>query len=159
MLEINGLRKTLRGFYTELLRCRWSRGASPGWWARTAPEKSTTFKAALGLVTYDEGNITLMGKAPARAHRCREGEDRGYPGGIRVQRLSEGKGRGAGAGGLCTRRLTGRDFLTFAGSRAFRRINISKNFPRNEGEAESAGRRLHTARISFLWMSPPQGLT
>ena len=31
----------------------------------TRAGKSTTFKAALGLITYDAGNITLMGKAPA----------------------------------------------------------------------------------------------
>ena len=96
MLEINGLVKHYKDF---TLNCtmKVEPGRITGLVGGNGAGKSTTFKAALGLITYDGGSITLMGKTPA--HRGGEGENRGYPGGIRVQRLSEGKGCSAGAGG------------------------------------------------------------
>lgn len=64
MLEINGLVKHYGDFS---LNCTMQvePGRITGLVGENGAGKSTTFKAALGLITYDEGNITLMGKAPA----------------------------------------------------------------------------------------------
>ena len=64
MLEINGLVKHY-GDFTLNCTIQVEPGRITGLVGENGAGKSTTFKAALGLVTYDEGNITLMGKAPA----------------------------------------------------------------------------------------------
>ena len=64
MLEINGLVKHY-GDFTLNCTMKVEPGRITGLVGENGAGKSTTFKAALGLVTYDEGNITLMGKAPA----------------------------------------------------------------------------------------------
>lgn len=64
MLDINGLVKHYDDF---TLNCtmKVEPGRITGLVGENGAGKSTTFKAALGLITYDAGNITLMGKTPA----------------------------------------------------------------------------------------------
>ena len=64
MLEINGLVKYYKDF---TLNCtmKVEPGRITGLVGGNGAGKSTTFKAALGLITYDGGSITLMGKTPA----------------------------------------------------------------------------------------------
>lgn len=64
MLEINGLVKKYKDF---ILNCtmKVERGCITGLVGENGAGKSTTFKAALGLISYDDGNIRLMGKAPS----------------------------------------------------------------------------------------------
>lgn len=64
MLEINGLIKKYKDF---ILNCtmKVERGCITGLVGENGAGKSTTFKAALGLISYDDGNIRLMGKAPS----------------------------------------------------------------------------------------------
>ena len=64
MLEINGLVKHYKDF---TLNCtmKVEPGRITGLVGENGAGKSTTFKAALGLITYDGGSITLMGKTPA----------------------------------------------------------------------------------------------
>ncbi len=64
MLEINGLVKKYKDF---TLNCsmKVERGCITGLVGENGAGKSTTFKAALGLISYDDGNIRLMGKAPS----------------------------------------------------------------------------------------------
>ena len=64
MLEINGLVKHY-GDFTLNCTMKVGPGRITGLVGENGAGKSTTFKAALGLITYDAGNITLMGKAPA----------------------------------------------------------------------------------------------
>lgn len=64
MLEINGLVKKYKDF---TLNCsmKVERGCITGLVGENGAGKSTTFKAALGLISYDDGNIRLMGKVPS----------------------------------------------------------------------------------------------
>ena len=64
MLEINRLVKKYKDF---ILNCtmKVERGCITGLVGENGAGKSTTFKAALGLISYDDGNIRLMGKAPS----------------------------------------------------------------------------------------------
>ena len=64
MLEINGLVKKYKDF---ILNCtmKVERGCITGLVGESGAGKSTTFKAALGLISYDSGDITLMGKEPS----------------------------------------------------------------------------------------------
>ena len=64
MLEINGLVKKYKDF---ILNCtmKVERGRITGHVGEHGAGKSTTFKAALGLISYDSGDITLMGKEPS----------------------------------------------------------------------------------------------
>ena len=64
MLEINGLVKKYKDF---ILNCTMNveRGCITGLVGENGAGKSTTFKAALGLISYDSGDITLMGKEPS----------------------------------------------------------------------------------------------
>jgi len=64
MLEINGLVKKYKDF---ILNCtmKVERGCITGLVGENGAGKSTTFKAALGLISYDSGDITLMGKEPS----------------------------------------------------------------------------------------------
>lgn len=64
MLEINGLVKKYKDF---TLNCsmKVEQGCITGLVGENGAGKSTTFKAALGLISYDDGNIRLMGKAPS----------------------------------------------------------------------------------------------
>ena len=64
MLEINGLVKKYKDF---ILDCsmKVERGCITGLVGENGAGKSTTFKAALGLISYDDGNIRLMGKVPS----------------------------------------------------------------------------------------------
>ena len=64
MLEINGLVKHY-GDFTLNCTMKVEPGRITGLVGENGAGKSTTFKAAMGLITYDAGNITLMGKAPA----------------------------------------------------------------------------------------------
>ena len=65
MLEINGLIKKYKDF---TLNCsmKVERGCITGLVGENGAGKSTTFKAALGLINYDDGNIRLMGKVPSK---------------------------------------------------------------------------------------------
>ncbi len=65
MLEINGLVKKYKDF---TLNCsmKVERGCITGLVGENGAGKSTTFKAALGLINYDDGNIRLMGKVPSK---------------------------------------------------------------------------------------------
>ena len=65
MLEINGLIKKYKDF---TLNCsmKVERGCITGLVGENGAGKSTTFKAALGLISYDDGNIRLMGKVPSK---------------------------------------------------------------------------------------------
>ena len=64
MLEINRLVKKYKDF---ILNCtmKVERGCITGLVGENGAGKSTTFKAALGLISYDSGDITLMGKEPS----------------------------------------------------------------------------------------------
>ena len=64
MLEINRLVKKYRDF---TLNCsmKVEQGCITGLVGENGAGKSTTFKAALGLISYDRGDITLMGKEPS----------------------------------------------------------------------------------------------
>ena len=64
MVEINGLVRDYKGC---TLNCtmKVEPGRITGLVGGNGAGKSTTFKAALGLITYDGGSITLMGKTPA----------------------------------------------------------------------------------------------
>ena len=64
MLEINGLVKKYKDF---TLNCsmKVEQGCITGLVGENGAGKSTTFKAALGLISYDSGDITLMGKEPS----------------------------------------------------------------------------------------------
>ena len=64
MLEINGLVKKYKDF---ALNCsmKVEQGCITGLVGENGAGKSTTFKAALGLISYDSGDITLMGKEPS----------------------------------------------------------------------------------------------
>lgn len=64
MLEINGLVKKYKDF---TLNCsmKVERGCITGLVGENGAGKSTSMKAVLGLISYDSGDIKLMGKAPA----------------------------------------------------------------------------------------------
>ena len=64
MLEIKGLVKAYGDFR---LNCsmKVEQGCITGLVGENGAGKSTTFKAALGLISYDSGDITLMGKEPS----------------------------------------------------------------------------------------------
>lgn len=64
MLEINGLVKKYKDF---ALNCsmKVERGCITGLVGENGAGKSTSMKAVLGLISYDSGDIKLMGKSPA----------------------------------------------------------------------------------------------
>lgn len=64
MLEINGLVKKYKDF---TLNCsmKVEQGCITGLVGENGAGKSTAFKAVLGLISYDSGNITLNGKRPS----------------------------------------------------------------------------------------------
>ncbi len=64
MLEINSLVKKY-GDFTLNCTMKVDKGRITGLVGENGAGKSTTFKAALGLISYDAGNVSLMGKAPA----------------------------------------------------------------------------------------------
>ena len=64
MLEINGLVKKYKDFILNYTM-KVERGCITGLVGENGAGKSTTFKAALGLISYDSGDITLMGKEPS----------------------------------------------------------------------------------------------
>ena len=97
MLEINGLVKKYKDFTLDC-SMKVGRGCITGLVGENGAGKSTSFKAALGLISYDSGDIKLMGKA-VRAERSRKRKDRSDSGGVGIQRLSESKGHRAGDGG------------------------------------------------------------
>ena len=63
MLEINGLVKHY-GDFTLNCTMKVEPGRITGLVGENGAGKSTTFKAVLGLITYDAGDVTLLGKAP-----------------------------------------------------------------------------------------------
>ena len=64
MLEINGLVKHY-GDFTLNCTMKVEPGRITGLVGENGAGKSTTFKAVLGLITYDAGDVALMGKAPS----------------------------------------------------------------------------------------------
>lgn len=128
MLEINGLVKHY-GDFTLNCTMKVGPGRITGLVGENGAGKSTTFKAALGLITYDAGNITLMGKAPADltpVENRRSGvtlAESGFSGYLKVKDVVP-------VMAACTLLLTERSSLICAGSSEFRRINISRNSPR-----------------------------
>jgi len=64
MLEINGLVKHY-GEFTLNCTMKVEPGRITGLVGENGAGKSTTFKAVLGLITYDAGDVTLLGKAPS----------------------------------------------------------------------------------------------
>ena len=64
MLEINGLVKHY-GDFTLNCTMKVEPGRITGLVGENGAGKSTTFKAALGLITYDAGDVALLGKAPS----------------------------------------------------------------------------------------------
>ena len=64
MLEINGLVKQYKDF-TLSCSMKVKRGCITGLVGENGAGKSTTFKAVLGLISYDSGDIKLMGKSPS----------------------------------------------------------------------------------------------
>ena len=64
MLEINGLVKHY-GDFTLNCTMKVETGRITGLVGENGAGKSTTFKAVLGLITYDAGDVTLLGKAPS----------------------------------------------------------------------------------------------
>ena len=65
MLEINGLVKKYKDFTLDC-SMKVGRGCITGLVGENGAGKSTSFKAALGLISYDSGDIKLMGKAADR---------------------------------------------------------------------------------------------
>ena len=64
MLEINGLVKHY-GDFTLNCTMKVEPGRITGLVGENGAGKSTTFKAVLGLITYDAGDVALLGKAPS----------------------------------------------------------------------------------------------
>lgn len=64
MLEINGLVKH-HGDFTLNCTMKVEPGRITGLVGENGAGKSTTFKAVLGLITYDAGDVALLGKAPS----------------------------------------------------------------------------------------------
>ena len=64
MLEINGLVKHY-GDFTLNCTMKLEPGRITGLVGENGAGKSTTFKAVLGLITYDAGDVALLGKAPS----------------------------------------------------------------------------------------------
>ena len=64
MLEINGLVKKYKDF-TLSCSMKVERGCITGLVGENGAGKSTSMKAVLGLISYDSGDIKLMGKSPA----------------------------------------------------------------------------------------------
>ena len=64
MLETNGLVKHY-GDFTLNCTMKVEPGRITGLVGENGAGKSTTFKAALGLITYDAGDVALLGKAPS----------------------------------------------------------------------------------------------
>ena len=64
MLKINGLVKKY-GDFTLDCTMEVRKGCITGLVGENGAGKSTTFKAALGLISYDAGEISLLGKEPA----------------------------------------------------------------------------------------------
>ena len=64
MLEINGLVKHY-GDFTLNCTMKVEPGRITGLVGENGAGKSTTFKAVLGLITYDAGDVTLLGKTPS----------------------------------------------------------------------------------------------
>ena len=64
MLEINGLVKHY-GDFTLNCTMKVETGRITGLVGENGAGKSTTFKAVLGLITYDAGDVALLGKAPS----------------------------------------------------------------------------------------------
>ena len=62
MLEINGLVKHY-GDFTLNCTMKVEPGRITGLVGENGAGKSTTFKAVLGLITYDAGDVALLGKA------------------------------------------------------------------------------------------------
>ena len=90
MLEINGLVKK----YKDLtLNCsmKVEQGCITGLVGENGAGKSTTFKAALGLINYDNGNIRMMGKVPSKLQESEKQKigvplaDSGFSGYLKVK--------------------------------------------------------------------------
>ena len=64
MLQINGLIKKYKDFTLDC-SMKVKRGNITGLVGENGAGKSTVFKAALGLISYDSGHIALMGKEPS----------------------------------------------------------------------------------------------
>ena len=68
MLEIDGLRKNYRDFSLDC-SMKVESGRITGLVGQNGAGKSTTFKAVLGLISYDDGRIRLFGKKPSELTR------------------------------------------------------------------------------------------
>lgn len=68
MLEINGLIKQYKDFTLEC-SMKVEKGRITGLIGENGAGKSTTFKSALGLISYDGGEVSVFGKAPAQLQK------------------------------------------------------------------------------------------
>ena len=68
MLEINGLVKRYKDFTLEC-SMKVEKGCITGLIGENGSGKSTMFKSVLGLISYEEGEVSLFGRAPARLQK------------------------------------------------------------------------------------------
>ena len=68
MLEINGLVKRYKDFTLEC-SMKVEEGCITGLIGENGSGKSTMFKSVLGLISYEEGEVSLFGRAPARLQK------------------------------------------------------------------------------------------
>ena len=68
MLKMNGLVKRYKDFTLECSMIV-EKGCSTGLIGENGSGKSTMFKSVLGLISYEEGEVSLFGRAPARLQK------------------------------------------------------------------------------------------
>ena len=86
MLDIKGVKKSYGEFQLDC-SLNVEKGRITGLVGENGAGKSTVFKAVLGLISYDGGEIKILGKKP----RERERTDGSSPGRSRIQRIFKRK--------------------------------------------------------------------
>lgn len=89
MLEIKGVKKSYGEFQLDC-SLNVEKGRITGLVGENGAGKSTVFKAVLGLISYDGGEIKIHGKTPQELSE-KERTDGSSPGRSRVQRIFERK--------------------------------------------------------------------
>ncbi len=90
MLDIKGVKKSYGEFQLDC-SLNVEKGRITGLVGENGAGKSTVFKAVLGLISYDGGEIKILGKTPQEFKRERERTDGSSPGRSRIQRIFKRK--------------------------------------------------------------------